>query len=403
MNKIIKKDSKNIFSSVNPFADGENAKNTLDFRLAANSECLNAGTEDLNQNGEAKIASLPSKDMDFTNRIKDCTVDIGAYEADNTENIAAQAKKNNAGIVDYIYYVTSNGYGNRSGDSPKNAACADKLQSVLTAAGKLFEEKNKGITDNDKKSKVYVKVAGYQADKNGDRFVYHANTLADPNDPQSYTFLIPNGVWLMGGYNEGTQKNGEPIEGTYNWDNDQRNCISEYQTILSAKTEVKAGSTVTQEVNGYHTVCFGKWPTGELDDYNTTAIEYRAVIDGCHLIDGNASDKAGFKSMGGAAVVPKKAHVRNCLITGCEATKGGALSLLKGGMVSGSVILNNVAQEGGAIYAPRTTSQIEEEKVFHAYVISCTIVKNEATTGGGIYQEDNTLIGGNSVIWGNNA
>ena len=403
LNNIFEKDPKNIISSVNPFADGENAKNTLDFRLAANSKCLNAGTEDLNQNGEAKIASLPSKDMDFTNRIKDCTVDIGAYESDNTENIAAQAKTNTAGIVDYIYYVTSNGYGNRSGDSPKNAACADKLQSVLTAAGKLFVEKNKGITDNDKKHKVYVKVAGYQADENGNRFVYHANTLADPNDPQSYTFLIPNGVWLMGGYNEGTQKNGEPIEGTYNWDNDQRNCISEYQTILSAKTEVKAGSTVTQEVNGYHTVCFGKWPTGELDDYNTTAIEYRAVIDGCHLIDGNASDKAGFKSMGGAAVVPKKAHVRNCLITGCEATKGGALSLLKGSMVSGSVILNNKAQEGGAIYAPRTTSQIEEEKGFHAYVISCTIVKNDATIGGGIYQEDNTLIGSNSVIWGNTA
>ena len=403
LNNIFKKDSKNIISSVNPFADGENAKNTLDFRLAANSECLNAGTEDLNKNGEAKIASLPSKDMDFTNRIKDCTVDIGAYEADNTENIAAEAKTNTAGIVDYIYYVTSNGYGNRSGDSPKNAACADKLQSVLTAAGKLFEEKNKGITDNDKKHKVYVKVAGYQADENGDRFVYHANTLADPNDPQSYTFLIPNGVWLMGGYNEGTQKNGEPDPNTYNWDNDQRNCISEYQTILSAKTEVKAGSTVTQEVNGYHTVCFGKWPTGELDDYNTTAIEYRAVIDGCHLIDGNASDKAGFKSMGGAAVVPKKAHVRNCLITGCEATKGGALSLLKGSMVSGSVILNNKAQEGGAIYAPRTTSQIEEKKGFHAYVISCTIVKNDATIGGGIYQEENSLIGGNSVIWGNTA
>lgn len=404
LDNIFKEDSKNIISSVNPFADGENAKNTLDFRLAANSECLNAGTEDLNQNKEAKIASLPSKDMDFTNRIKDCTVDIGAYEADNTANITAQEKKNSEGKVEaYVYYVTQNGYGNRSGDSPKNAACADKLQSVLTAAGKLFEEKNKDITDNDKKSKVYVKVAGYQADKSGDRFVYHANTLADPNDPQSYTFLIPNGVWLMGGYNEGTQKNGEPIEGTYNWDNDQRNCISEYQTILSAKTEVKAGSTVTQEVNGYHTVCFGKWPTGELDDYNTTAIEYRAVIDGCHLIDGNASDKAGFKSMGGAAVVPKKAHVRNCLITGCEATKGGALSLLKGGMVSGSVILNNKAQEGGAIYAPRTTSQIEEEKDFHAYVISCTIAKNDATIGGGIYQEDNTLIGGNSVIWGNTA
>ena len=402
LNNIFEKDPKNLIRSANPFADGDNAKNTLDFRLAANSECLNAGTEDLNQNKEAKIASLPSKDMDFTNRIKDCTVDVGAYEADNTSNITAQEKKNSEGKVEaYIYYVTQNGYGNRSGDSPKNAACADKLQSVLTAAGKLFEEKNKGITDNTKKSKVYVKVAGYQADENGNRFVYHANTLADPKDPQSYTFLIPNGVWLMGGYNEGTQKNGEPID--YNWDKDKRDCISTYQTVLSAKTEVKEGSTVTQEVNGYHTVCFGKWPTGELDDYNTSAIEYRAVIDGCHLIDGNASDKAGFKSMGGAAVVPKKAHVRNCLITGCEATKGGALSLLKGSMVSGSVILNNKAQEGGAIYAPRTTSQIEEKKGFHAYVISCTIVKNDATIGGGIYQEDNTLIGGNSVIWGNTA
>ena len=361
-------------------------------------KCLNGGTTEV---GNGII--LPETDMDYTNRIKDCAIDIGAYEADNTENIAAEAKTNTAGIVDYIYYVTSNGYGNRSGNSPANAACADKLQSVLTAAGKLFEEKNKGITDNDKKHKVYVKVAGYQADENGNRFVYHANTLADPNDPQSYTFLIPNGVWLMGGYYEGTQKNGVPDPTTYNWNDDQRDCISTYQTVLSAKTEVKAGSTVTQEVNGYHTVCFGKWPTGELDDYNTTAIEYRAVIDGCHLIDGNASDKAGFKSMGGAAVVPKKAHVRNCLITGCEATKGGALSLLKGGMVSGSVILNNKAQEGGAIYAPRTTSQIEEEKGFHAYVISCTIVKNDATIGGGIYQEDNTLIGGNSVIWGNTA
>lgn len=380
-----------------------NARLKNNFRLNESdgldgNKCLNGGTTEV---GNGII--LPETDMDYTNRIKDCAIDIGAYEADNTENIAAEAKTNTAGIVDYIYYVTSNGYGNRSGNSPKNAACADKLQSVLTAAGKLFEEKNKDITDNNKKHKVYVKVAGYQADKNGNRFVYHANTLADPNDPQSYTFLIPNGVWLMGGYNEGTQKNGVPDPKTYNWDDDQRDCINEYQTILSAKTEVKAGSTVTQEVNGYHTVCFGKWPTGELDDYNTTAIEYRAVIDGCHLIDGNASDKAGFKSMGGAAVVPKKAHVRNCLITGCEATKGGALSLLKGGMVSGSVILNNKAQEGGAIYAPRTTSQIEEEKGFHAYVISCTIVKNDATIGGGIYQEDNTLIGGNSVIWGNTA
>lgn len=372
-----------------------NARLKNNFRLneadgLAGNKCLNGGTTNV---GNGII--LPETDMDYTNRIKDCAIDIGAYEADNTTNIAPQKKTNSAGIVDYIYYVTQNGWGNRSGDSPENAACADKLQDVLTAAGKKFETASQ--------SKVYVKVAGYQADETGKRFVYHANTLADPSDPQSYTFLIPNGVCLMGGYYEGDQEGGKLKDGTANWDNDKRDCISTYQTVLSAKTEVKEGSAVNQEVNGYHTVCFGKWPTGNYDDYNTSALTENTIIDGCRLIDGNASDKSGFKSMGGAAIVPRKAHVRNCEISDCQATLGGALMLLKGSIVSGSVIVRNKAQKGGAIYALRSNDQNEDIKNYHAYVISCTIARNEATIGGGIYQEENSLIGGNSVIWGNTA
>lgn len=372
-----------------------NARLTNNFRLneadgLAGNKCLNGGTTNV---GNGII--LPETDMDYTNRIKDCAIDIGAYEANNTANIAPQKKTNSAGIVDYIYYVTQNGWGNRSGDSPENAACADKLQDVLTAAGKKFNSTSQ--------SKVYVKVAGYQADETGMRFVYHANTLADPSDPQSYTFLIPNGVCLMGGYYEGDQERGEPKDGTANWDNDKRDCISSYQTVLSAKTEVKEGSAVNQEVNGYHTVCFGKWPTGDYDDYNTSALSDNTIIDGCRLIDGNASDKSGFKSMGGAAIVPRMAHVRNCEISDCQATQGGALMLLKGSIVSGSVIVRNKAQKGGAIYALRSNDKNEDTKNYHAYVISCTIAKNEATIGGGIYQEENSLIGGNSVIWGNSA
>lgn len=372
-----------------------NARLKNNFRLneangLAGNKCLNGGTTNV---GNGII--LPETDMDYTNRIKDCAIDIGAYEADNTTNIAPQEKTNSAGIVNYIYYVTQNGWGNRSGDSPENAACADKLQDVLTAAGKKFNSTSQ--------SKVYVKVAGYQADETGKRFTYHANTLADPSNPQSYTFLIPNGVCLMGGYYEGDQERGEPKDGTANWDNDKRDCISTYQTVLSAKTEVKEGSAVNQEVNGYHTVCFGKWPTGNYDDYNTTALTENTIIDGCRLIDGNASDKSGFKSMGGAAIVPRKAHVRNCEISDCQATLGGALMLLKGSIVSGSVIVRNKAQKGGAIYALRSNDQNEDTKNYHAYVISCTIAKNEATIGGGIYQEENSLIGGNSVIWGNSA
>ena len=360
--------------------------------------CLNGGTTNV-----GKGIILPETDMDYTNRIKDCAIDIGAYEADNTANIAPQEKTNGASIVDYIYYVTQNGWGNRSGDSPENAACADKLQDVLTAAGKKFETANQGNTDNSQKHQVYVKVAGYQGDETGNRFVYHANTLADPSDPQSYTFLIPNGVCLMGGYYEGDQEGGKLKEGTANWNNDKRDCISTYQTVLSAKTEVKEGSAVNQEVNGYHTVCFGKWPTGDYDGYNTSALTDNTIIDGCRLIDGNASDKSGFKSMGGAAIVPRMAHVRNCEISDCQATLGGALMLLKGSIVSGSVIVRNKAQKGGAIYALRSNDQNEDTKNYHAYVISCTIARNEATIGGGIYQEENSLIGGNSVIWGNTA
>ena len=380
-----------------------NARLKNNFRLyeargLTGNKCLNGGTTNV---GNGII--LPETDMDYTNRIKDCAIDIGAYEADNTANIAPQEKTNSAGIVDYIYYVTQNGWGNRSGDRPENAACADKLQDVLTAAGKKFETANHDITDNNRKHQVYVKVAGYQGDETGNRFVYHANTLADPSDPQSYTFLIPNGVCLMGGYYEGDQEGGNLKEGTANWDNDKRDCISTYQTVLSAKTEVKEGSAVNQEVNGYHTVCFGKWPTGDYDGYNTTALTDNTIIDGCRLIDGNASDKSGFKSMGGAAIVPRMAHVRNCEISDCQATQGGALMLLKGSIVSGSVIVRNKAQKGGAIYALRSNDKNEDTKNYHAYVISCTIARNEATIGGGIYQEENSLIGGNSVIWGNTA
>ena len=381
-----------------------NARLKNNFRLyeaggLTGNECLNGGTTNV---GNGII--LPETDMDYTNRIKDCAIDIGAYEADNTANIAAEVKTNNKGKVEaYVYYVTQNGWGNRSGDSPENAACADKLQSVLTAAGEKFKTANQGITDNSQKHQVYVKVAGYQGDETGNRFVYHANTLADPSDPQSYTFLIPNGVCLMGGYYEGDQEGGKLKEGSANWENDKRDCISTYQTVLSAKTEVKEGSAVNQEVNGYHTVCFGKWPTGDYDDYNTSALTDNTIIDGCRLIDGNASDKSGFKSMGGAAIVPRMAHVHNCEISDCQATQGGALMLLKGSIVSGSVIVRNKAQKGGAIYALRSNDKNEDIKNYHAYVISCTIAKNEATIGGGIYQEENSLIGGNSVIWGNTA
>ena len=412
-NIVVPSDDKTINPFTKEFYTGAGERKFSPVRLANDyhlneadgldkNPCLNGGTEE--------DFDVPITDMDYTNRIKDCAIDIGAYEADNTANIKPETKVNlegtteHEGIEDYVYYVTQNGAGNRSGDSPKNAACAEKLQSVLTAAGVLAKTVNKfgqsDVLDNNKKHKVYVKVAGYKPDDDGNRFVYHANTLADPEDPQSYTFLIPDGVWLMGGYYEGGEmdKNGQEIPA--NWDVEKRDVITDYRTVLSAKTEPKLGSTITQEVNGYHTVTFGKWPTGNEDDYNKTALTYRAVLDGVYLTDGKATDNAGFKGVGGGAVVPEYAHVRNCFAAYNEAIKGGAFFTLPGGMVSGCVIRNNTAQQGGAIY---TANAGKSDRNFHSYIVSCTIVDNTAQQGGGIYQELGTIMGGNLVVYGNNA
>ena len=390
-----------------------------DFRLneddgLAGNPCLNGGTEDM--------PNMPETDMDYTDRIKDCTIDIGAYEADNEANIQPETKTRKKTVTTtnadgttststadetyYVYYVTQNGYGNRSASSPDNAACAEKLQSVLKAAGTL-------AYDNDFKYKVYVKVAGYEPDEDGDRFVYHANTLADAGNPQSYTFLVPEGVWLMGGYNEGSIDSTTNKLTGYNWDDDARDVISSFQTVLSAKTEPKLGSSVQQEVYGYHVVSFGKWPKGEVSEYYKHALPGKTVngqllhgtagIDGVRLVDGRATDNSGLNSMGGGAVVPAYAHVRNCAITDCEAVDGGALFIMPGSIVSGSLMHSNTAQNGGAIYASGEYKDDPRTSTYRAYVASCTIADNTATIGGGIYQELGAVMVGNSVIWGNNA
>ncbi len=54
-----------------------------------------------------------------------------------------------------------------------------KLQEVLNAAGK------RAVTG----ANAIVKIAGYEG-ATGNGLVYHANTLSDPNEPLSYTFVI---------------------------------------------------------------------------------------------------------------------------------------------------------------------------------------------------------------------
>ena len=347
---------------------------TENYELSANSPCINSGiSEGLMNEGQPVV--LPSTDMNYTARIKDCTIDIGAYERDNEDN--TQPDENG------VYYVTWTGFGNASANSPENAACADKLQTVLNAAG---TRANKG-------QPAIVKIAGYE---NGE-FVYHANTLSDENNPQSYTFVVPDGVTVMGGYFEGTFTNGQ-----YNkdgWDDvrtgdNVRNAIK-FRTMLSATAVPTQGSTITQEVTGYHAVTFGG---GD----GTKTLTKGATIDGLWLIDGSATSMAGAgnpATRGGGAIVPSGAHVRNCVVQGNTAIEGGGLYLLPGATISGTAILDNTADNGGGVYADNT--DITENTRSH--IISCTIADNTADNGGGLYLEDGASMQVNTVIWGNEA
>lgn len=298
-------------------------------------------------------------------RIQYCTVDKGAYESAD----AIQIEPDENGV----YYVTQNGAGTSDGSSLENASCAMELQRVLNAAG----ERAKTGMD------AIVKIAGYESAS----FVYNANTLSNQDDPQSYTYVIPYGVTVMGGFSD---KDG-------NWDDDsdryKRDPIT-YKTVLSA---INNSSSLEQKVNGYHTVTFGEKPS----DWNGN--DKKSIIDGIYLIDGKATSMAGNgnpNTRGGGAVVPSWAHVRNCVVARCEAIEGGGLYVLPGGVVSGSLIMDNTAENGAGVYADNTNAG----KDSRAHMVSCTVTDNTASSiGGGLFLEDGAMMVTNSILWGNMA
>lgn len=298
-------------------------------------------------------------------RIQYCTVDKGAYES--ADAIQIEADENG------VYYVTQNGAGTSDGSSLENASCAMELQRVLNAAG----ERAKTGMD------AIVKLAGYESAS----FVYNANTLSNQDDPQSYTYVIPYGVTVMGGFSD---KDG-------NWDEDndgyKRDPIT-YKTVLSA---INNSSSLEQKVNGYHTVTFGEKPS----DWNGN--DKKSIIDGIYLIDGKATSMAGNgnpNTRGGGAVVPSWAHVRNCVVARCEAIEGGGLYVLPGGVVSGSLIMDNTAENGAGVYADNTNAG----KDSRAHMVSCTVTDNTASSiGGGLFLEDGAMMVTNSILWGNTA
>ncbi len=333
---------------------------------------INSGENMPTVNGQV-INLFEYTDMDYTDRIKDCTIDAGAYEYGGLANVACDA--------DGVYYVNQNGVDIASGSSPETAACAMKLQLVLNAAGERV------------KSGKYaeVRIAGYE----GASFAYHPNTLSDPNDPQSYTYTVPYGVVVKGGYDQ-VSFDDEP----YSADNPDGRYPAVRMTVFSPI--VTKGK---QEIEGYHAVTFGEKPadwTGSAE----VAADARTIIDGLYLEDGHATATTTLHSRGGGAVVPAWGHVRNCVVSHCEATIGGGLYLEPGAMVSGTAVLENFAKMGGGIYAAAESldGTVQADKDHRSHLVSNTVGDNEAKgVGGGIYLEDGAAMALNTVVWGNTA
>ena len=354
-----------------------------DYRLESLSPCINTATEDI------PGVNIPNYDAEYTARIKDCGIDMGAFESTNDGNIRyteTTATENGTTVTTATFYVTQDGRGTMSGDSLDQAACAQKLQAILDAAGEYVA----GGTNR----RAIVKVAGYaQAGDGATGFVYHPNAddLSDPDDPQSYTYTVPYGVTLMGGYidNSGT---------VTSWDETtDANCrdILNYPTVLSPVVTLTDGQTV----NGYHAVTFGTKP----DSCNNT-VATTTVIDGVTLSGGQATTANKDNDKGGGAVVPAWGHVRNCIVSGNTATYGGGLYLLAGATVSGTLVKDNTADYGGGIYAANKGGDTAPSTTAGTYIISSTLAANTSDdTGGGIYLEDGAAVSLNSVIWGNEA
>ncbi|MGM9805526.1 MAG: hypothetical protein ACI3Z7_03725, partial [Candidatus Aphodosoma sp.] len=338
--------------------DGENSGR--DYRLNGNAG-LNTGENMPVVNGRT-INLFEFTDMDYTDRIKDCTVDAGAFEYDNNANIRPDA--------DGVYYVTYAGIGNADASSPQTAACAQKLQDVLYAAGRRIAE-----AGNDVSVTATVKIAGYPADELDIR-TYKSARRTDADDLRSLTYTIPYGVTVMGGYSE-----------DFHEADNARNA-SERVTVLSPEIEYSGLSLI-----GYHVLTFAP-PADGLTGRQT-------VIDGI-VLDGGRADAAavGADQRGGAAIVPEYGHIRNCMVRNCSAVAdGGGLYLMPGATVSGTFLYENSARRGGALYAANENASDD----LRAHLFSNTVYNNSASDGGGLYLEDNALVGFNCVFFGNTA
>ena len=380
----------------NPFERGSNALAENNYRLSGSSLCINAGlNEPTDPNDASKRISLPLTDVDFADRIQDCTIDIGAYEYNGAYSITPAEESLVIGGTThskvYVYYVSYNGAeeGNASASSPSNAACWMKLQQVLDAAGRQ-KKQNPTVP-------CVVKVAGSKtpyAPRRTTVVPEYDQMIEEDEDVRSYALIVPRGVEVWGGYDETFTEGNRDIIGN--------------KTIFKAEYVSAADTSL---INTYHAVVFTDLLYDENGDVirNTQTNAYDtipasagyAVLDGLFLTGGNADGSLhGSDNQGGGAIAESYTHIRNCVVQENSAVaEGGGLYLKPGAVVSGTLVTGNTAARGAGIYLASEGDGEDE-----ACLIATTIAGNDATDeGGGLYFLGRKLIVNSTVLWGNTA
>lgn len=413
----------------NPFSAGDSyaTDGSIDLRLSGSSSCVNGGWNNP-VNSKNETIDLPNTDADFTDRIQDCTVDIGAYEFNGAYSITPDETTSTDKAV---FYVTQNGRGTGSAANPANAACWTKLQKVLDAAGR-YVYKHK---DDENKKKVIVKLAGDApvegTDESGNKTYKYSGFVYRPRrsnketasgqevNTRDYTIIVPHGVEVWGGYSDAytsADNNGFYTKDTKGNYTDNRDVLKN-RTTLSGVYQAD-----DQDVNVYNVVTFTNDTYTEEGTLKTQDalknISPRAVLDGLFIEDGNADgekqstgQKRTDTRVGGAAIVTGYAHIRNCVVQNNKATDaGGGLYLEEGALVSGSIVqYNEVTKgDGGGLYVEEPASASSENvnaATNPARIFTSDIIYNTASgAGGGISFTTNSTpnVRANSVLFWQN-
>ena len=378
------------------FIDACKATNLLnaDYSINTNSAlaqyCINMGSDD-----GANILENTygiTQDIAGADRVQDCTIDKGAYEYNGAKDITADITTN--GVA--YYYVTQNGRGTATAESPANAACWEKLQKVLDAAGRYKY--------NNPEKQVVVKLAAFPSGGYMPRRSAVTSSSVEDSNPRTYSIQVPRGVEVWGGYTDAYTN-----ASTHGFLETARNVMTN-KTTLNGCYQASG-----QDVNVYHVVTFTDLvfdtdgevianqrlsdKAGNMGHYN------KAALDGLHITGGMANGINDDDRRGGAAIVTDYAHVRNCIVKDNYAVdEGGAFYMKPNSLISGTLLKGNSTDgAGGAIFVEEpTTEQKAANSNAYARLFTSTIVNNSAEQGGGIGFETN-LRANSVVVWSNDA